>query len=304
MPSQTRHWCFTLNNYTEDEVATLDILGRSDETSYLVYGFEVGESGTPHLQGYVVFASVKRLSAAKLKIGQRAHLEARRGTSYEAAQYCKKDGDFKEYGTAPAEVGGHSHIEKYRRWLIDFANENGRRPTEKEIATNQTSIWLRYRRNAVDLARFICPGPKLVPPAQEPRDWQFELESDLSDEADDRSIKFFVDLDGGKGKSWFQRYMLTKFPDKVQLLSCGKRDDIAYAIDETKSIFLFNIPRDNMQFLQYPILEQLKDRTIFSPKYESALKILDVVPHVVVFSNELPDETKLSADRYDITMMD
>jgi hypothetical protein len=46
-------WCFTLNNYTTDELEFLSssILG-SGEYNYII-GKEIGESGTPHLQGYI-----------------------------------------------------------------------------------------------------------------------------------------------------------------------------------------------------------------------------------------------------------
>ena len=100
------------------------------------------------------------------------------------------------------------------------------------------------------------------------------------------------------GEKFFCRWMLTRHPEKVQILSVGKRDDIAHAIDVSKSIFLFNMPRGGMEYLQYTILEQLKDRIIFSPKYASCTKVLYYQPHVVVFSNEEPDMTKMSADRY------
>nr|AUF34970.1 putative replication-associated protein [uncultured virus] len=93
--------------------------------------------------------------------------------------------------------------------------------------------------------------------------------------------------------------MLTQFPDKVQILSGGKRDDIAHAIDPSKQIFLFNVPRGGMEYLQYTILEQIKDRMVFSPKYNSQTKILRNRAHVVVFSNEMPDIEKMTHDRYD-----
>jgi hypothetical protein len=82
------------------------------------------------------------------------------------------------------------------------------------------------------------------------------------------------------------------------LLAPGKRDDLAHAIDVSKSVFLFNVPRGSMEFLQYGVLEQLKDRVIFSPKYESTTKVILQKTHVVVFCNEEPDLTKMSADRY------
>ncbi len=50
---------------------------------------EVGEDGTPHLQGYVCFTIRLRLARVK-KVFPRAHLEIKRGTVGEAIHYCKK----------------------------------------------------------------------------------------------------------------------------------------------------------------------------------------------------------------------
>lgn len=72
-------------------------------------------------------------------------------------------------------------------------------------------------------------------------------------------------------------------------------------IDVRSNIFLFNVAREQMQFLQYSVLEMMKDRMISSPKYESQMKILHDTPHVIVFSNEQPDYAKMSADRFKVT---
>jgi hypothetical protein len=93
--------------------------------------------------------------------------------------------------------------------------------------------------------------------------------------------------------------MISKRPDECQLLKVGKEADMCYAIDESKTIFLIDVPRSKMEFLQYSVLEQLKDRMVFSTKYNSRMKILRSTPHVVVFCNEAPDKSKLSRDRFE-----
>lgn len=96
--SRAKNWCFTLNNYNDADQDNLRALATTDEVSFLVFGREIGESGTPHLQGYLEFSVRKRLSQVKALVSQRAHLEVRRGTGPEAREYCLKDEDFEEFG--------------------------------------------------------------------------------------------------------------------------------------------------------------------------------------------------------------
>lgn len=80
------HWVFTVNNYTEKEI---NDLFYNDKTHYICFGGEVGENGTPHLQGYLAFKNKQALSACK-KLNSRAHWEVKRGTVQQAIDYCKK----------------------------------------------------------------------------------------------------------------------------------------------------------------------------------------------------------------------
>ncbi len=98
----SKHWVFTLNNPCLDDLV---VEPPKDDSpfEYLIMGKEVGENGTPHLQGYCVFKNRKCLSGAK-KVWPRAHLEIKRGTCAEAINYCKKDDDWDEWGEAPEDI--------------------------------------------------------------------------------------------------------------------------------------------------------------------------------------------------------
>jgi len=107
-----KHWVFTINNPGGDYV---DLQGV-DDWCYMIIGNEVGEEGTPHLQGYVCFNKKYRFNAVK-RMMPRAHLEVMRGTPDQAASYCEKDGDYFEAGERPKSQGasgGKATQQKYR----------------------------------------------------------------------------------------------------------------------------------------------------------------------------------------------
>lgn len=291
--SQVRRYVFTINNYTDEDINRLSNL--DDRVDYLVFGRETGESGTPHLQGFVIFSRSLRFDKAKELLGDRAHLEVARGLSIQASDYCKKDGDFKEIGSLPKNQGKRKDWDQFK----EYVQELGRPPSDLEIARSFPHLYARYSSKCKYIGQSFLPPPRLT--TGSPRfGWQGRIDAVLQSPPSPRSIYFVVDPEGNSGKSWMCQYALTKWPEKTQVLRIGKRDDLAFSIDETKSIFLFDVPRNQMTFLQYSVLESLKDRMIFSPKYASALKILYTVPHVVVFCNEAPDMDALTSDRYKI----
>ena len=98
---RAKRWCYTLNNPLQP------IPWNELTQEYHVYGEEVGESGTPHYQGFIVFKNLKRLNQLK-EINSKAHWEISRGTNAQASDYCKKDGKFHEYGTLPEEK--HAYV--------------------------------------------------------------------------------------------------------------------------------------------------------------------------------------------------
>lgn len=305
MATQSKAFCFTINNPCDTDNQQLNTLGEDERVQYLIYGKEVGETGTEHYQGFVLFYNKIRWSTVK-NLLTRAHLQATRGSIQQNIDYCSKDGDITEFGDKPEETtinpnvtGRRSDLDRIIEWLDGFIEEHGRAPTEREVALEQPGAFLKYR-NFMQLATLRAPAPSLQ--TGEPNDWQLALETALSAPCpSDRDILFYVDADGGQGKSWFTRWFFSKYPDKTQLLQPAGYADMAYALDSSKSVFLINVARGGMEFLQYRFLESLKDRYVFSSKYESRMKILNENPHIVVFCNEEPDMTKMTSDRYNIT---
>lgn len=302
--SRAKRWCFTLNNWTQPEYDALSVASSdaSARVVYLIFGKETGESGTPHLQGYVEFQAAVRFTTVKNRLGlQRAHLQVARGSPQQNRDYCSKDGDYEEFGSfEPAQQGRRSDLEGFYEWADTFAEEKGRPPTTPEIAKEHPTIITRYR-NIREIVQ-LRVGRRLFHPDPEPRAWQQSLADKLNEGASDRKIIFVVDPDGNSGKSWFCRWWYDQHPDCTQLMSIGRAQDIAHSVKVQTQYFLFDIPRGGLQFLQKQVLESLKNRWIYSPKYSSTYKELWCVPHVVVFSNEHPSDVEgfeFTPDRYE-----
>lgn len=298
--SQSKFWCFTLNNPTDDDEQAVGSFLGSRFVSYGIIGRETApDTGTSHFQGFVILHRAQRLSYLRNRLSPRAHYEIARGTPQQAADYCKKEGNFEEYGTFPESAQGRrTDLDRLVEWVDEFTEANGRPPNSPDFAKHQPKGYIKYPR-LVRAANLRGPVRKLE--FGEPNEWQTELHRKLTqDEADDRTVDFYIDEEGGKGKTWFCRYMMTEYPDDVQILGVGKKEDIAHMLDENKSIFLFNVARTQMEFLSYPLLESLKDRMVLSGKYNSRMKTWTKKVHVVVLGNEMPNMDKMTADRYNI----
>lgn len=144
--SRSRSYCFTLNNYNDDDLVYL----RELSCRYLIFGFEVGQQGTPHLQGYVYFDAGKSLSAAKKLISSRAHLETLRGTPLQAITYCKKEGNFEEYGEPPSQ-GKRTDLEQVTTLIKEGASVT-------EVATQFPVQYVKFYRG-INSLKYVLSTP-------------------------------------------------------------------------------------------------------------------------------------------------
>lgn len=296
MTEKYRHWCLTLNNYNDNDVTELRLFAT--KTKYLVFGKEVGDGGTRHLQGFISFSSPRKIGGLLKLFGGRAHWEVARSPAA-AAQYCKKDGDFEEFGTRPEESrkgqGKRSDIEEVR----DRINAGERDP--KRLRQEFPGVCAKYPRFVSQLLIDQISAPPV--PCYPLRGWQQELFELLKTNPNDREIIFIVDFEGNGGKTWFIKYYRQLTEKSINILP-GKKADMCYAfiqlVDSLTRVVFIDAPRSKQgEFIQYDFLEDLKNGSIFNTKYESQM-INFPVPHVVVMMNEEPDMKKLSADRYNI----
>lgn len=283
---QSRRWCFTLNNPTLDDESRIS----SQSLRYLVFGREIGDSGTKHLQGFCIFNTPKKLQQLQHIFAGRAHWEVTRGNDAQASDYCKKDGDYVEQGVLKSNQGSRSDLKRIYQSISEGADE-------LSIATNYPEQYSKYYKAFQRYRNLLSNKKKKTIKNHELYDWQKVLIDEFKEQADERSILFVIDPEGNKGKSWFCYYCLNNL-ENVQLIDPGKKADMAYELDPQTRILLVDCARSRKDILDYHFLEKVKDGIVFSPKYESSTKFMNNNVHVVVFMNESPDDTKLSEDRY------
>jgi len=108
----SKNVCWTLFDWTDEQLALIRTCVSGGHAKYLVFGRETcPETSKKHLQGYSEFT--KRMSWPAIRklwnvgnIGQSIRCATRYGTPQQASDYCKKDGDFEEFGVITPEGEG------------------------------------------------------------------------------------------------------------------------------------------------------------------------------------------------------
>lgn len=135
------------------------------------------------------------------------------------------------------------------------------------------------------------------------KDWQQNVLDIVSNKPDDRKIYWFWERHGNVGKSFLVKFLCWKMN---ALLIGNKEADSIYSIksyiDDKKKypkIILMDIPRSRLEHINYGCIENIKNGTLFSGKYESCNLIIPRV-HIVIFANEMPSTMSMSKDRWNI----
>lgn len=237
-------WCFTLNNYTDEELSAISSIVPT-YCSKAIIGKEIGESGTPHLQGWVRFKTKKRPKSVFPL--DRIHWEKCRGSDQENVDYCSKEGNVCYKLNVSIQI----------------------KMTYEQLFLNQ-----KYLANLF----------------KEPEDPLFG-----------RKVHWCVDYKGGWGKSILCKYLVDQMG---ALVVQGANNDILHGVVAYVEkhgcgppIVVLDVPRVNKGCVSYQAIESIKNGCFFSGKYESQMVRFNS-PHILVLSNQLPDVTKLSYDRW------
>jgi len=134
----SRSWVYTINNYNDEELLQVTLFTVRKHRVCR----EVGDSGTPHLQGAVTFSRAYRLSQLA-KLVPRAHWE--RAKCVDAENYCTK-------GEVLINVGHNNQGSRTDLETIADEIESGK--LMYEIAKAHPSQYIRYN-SGLEKLKFI-----------------------------------------------------------------------------------------------------------------------------------------------------
>lgn len=141
---KNRCWCFTINNPTPSDLFGTRLMFRG--AKYGIFGHELGENETPHIQGYVHLRSAVTFTRVKQFI-PRAHIECAAAGDFSNQRYCSKGEDIYEVGE-PTTQGERTDLQQTQNDLIEAIAQGG---TPQEMAENFPILYLHYSRSIRDM---------------------------------------------------------------------------------------------------------------------------------------------------------
>lgn len=285
-------WCFTLNNYPEDWKEKV----KFDWMEYLIVGTEVGEGGTPHLQGYFECKPRKRMTALKKLFGKRnlvPHFEAAKGTAEQNKTYCTKQNmEILEVGQ-PAQQGKRSDLQGLNELALSGASLLSA-AQEYPGATARYHKWFNTLKKEARKERALKTLKEQFSAVQL-RIWQTRVLDRLIHQ-NAREILWVWDEIGNTGKTYLGKYIVAM--KDAFYCTGGRPSDIAFAYDLQEYIVV-DLARSTKLEVPYQTLEEWKNGLMFSPKYDSRMMCFAQVK-IVIFANFPPDQSRLSLDRWNV----
>ncbi len=225
MATRQKDYVFTIHGGNFGNRTEMEVIERLKGTNctYIVFQQETGGSlGRDHIQGYVMFKTLKSLKQAQEGIGfLNCHMEMRKAKNVsDAIEYCKKS-ETKRPGCEFIEIGAMPMDQGKKRTLMDaigIAKEQG----YKRAMLDLPEVTIRYAKGLKEYAH-IAAGERI--PQQ-------------------REVKvYYVWGDSGCGKSWWANtlydtptntYTTYDMPEKIWMGNyAGER---TLVIEEFKSL--------------------------------------------------------------------
>lgn len=267
----SKNWCFT--NFDFKDTSWYEL---KDNLKFIGYGEEICPTTKKlHHQGFIQLKLKKTLGWLKNNFSSKTNFTIMRGTYEENLKYCSKEGKYLENGeftkqgqrtdiddiATRIKEGTFSKSEgiylKYHAGIdkmIEFTkNEKARKCAKREFDTDISELNLQQKF------------------------WMHLLDNVVSKD----QILVILDKKGGIGKSTFATYLDLELGGLC--LQNAKSTDIAHAY-KMEDYVMFDYARSNEDKLNYPVLENLKNGCIFSPKYDSGSKRFPR-PKIILFTN-------------------
>lgn len=284
-------------------IYNFDLLSKLQHSciKYSAYGDEVcPTTKREHKQAFIYFHDKVRPSFVR-KMFPNTHNEIMRGNFTQNAGYCSKEGKLIEYGIKPltqaekGDAGKRTYDDAFK------AAQEGR--FDDIPSTMRTRYYNTYKQVRSDYLASIHPevvgfyaGAELPPAGSlSMRAWQKEINDILQQEPDPRKIIIVHDPKGNGGKTTFAEWL--EFTYNGQVFESGDPKDLAYILDQTKTLFMFDFARATTQF-PWTFIEAVKNGRVTSTKYQPVQKRFKK-PHIIIFCNSFSND-QLSEDRFHI----
>jgi len=255
-------------------------------------------TGRPHWQCYIELTRPARFTQLQSThpIWATAHYEPRMGTQLEAISYCSKTETRHPGATGPYEWGTKSPGAGHRSDMDELASLVQEGKSMKQIAEIMPGMFIRHHNGIAAMMAALDETDEEPETDFVPRPWQQSLIDSLQQPADDRTIIWVTDAQGGQGKTRLALHLIRNY-GATEL--SGKMADMVYAYSKHKgAMAIFDITRTaaEMSGHIYSMAEKMKSGRLMNTKYQSRM-ITFSPPHVIIFSNSTWDRTKFSHDR-------
>jgi len=258
------------------------------DVTYICFGKEVGESGTPHLQGYLELKAKRRMNGVKELLGcARVHLAVSKGTAEENLKYCSKEDTETYIRGSPMDAIDGGKCEK------DKWDEYRTMAKEGRLDEIPAYAYVRCKRSFDEIASESMKKRKVADVFNRKdwvaTKWQHQVLEAISGPVNARQIVFVVGPPN-REKSQYINHVLDYIPRVWTCEPCenGKVNDWAFEFAELGYIptaVVIDCPMEiRSSDIPWRFIEKLKNGRIRSGKYTGGTFKFDP-PHIVFFCN-------------------
>lgn len=272
MADKIRHYVFTWNNYPDDYLGILQTFFIS-RCTYLLFAPEVGEQGTPHLQGYFYFKNQMSMSAVNKKFDNKLFLATPHGDIDQQVAYI---------------IGPYTKDDKHKPFNPD-AVEWGVRPMSQKRKGEAGRAAIKARWKLAKAGKF-----EELPPEQiKIYEYIYRKQHEVTDR--DNLTNYFIYGNSGCGKS---RSARKKFPDLYSKPMSKWWDGYT----NQSAVLLDDIEPSHMKFIGY-FLKIWLDHYKFNAEMKGSCLIIR--PPIMIITSQYTlvelcttDEEKLDSPLY------